>query len=316
MVHVAVIAITYRRPEGLLKLLHSLQRQRNISGMLSFKITVIVVDNDAERSAEATVNSFKEVKNFSVKYIVEPAQGIPLARNAGMDAVPSDALFFCFIDDDEWAGDTWVAELLAAQNATGASCVHSGVIPVYPENPPRWLTRSKVFDSWSFSDGTWLRAAASNNVMVSTNFVRNAGLRFEERMRMTGGSDYLFFKQAVDHGLKIVWASKASVYEDIPRSRMTFRWIMQRQYRLGNTFSVSARISGNRPALAKWFAIGFLRLSLGVVMLPSLLVSPYYGMRAIVHLLRGTGIIAGVCGHSHQEYSSKGIAKDRPPAIG
>jgi hypothetical protein len=46
-------------------------------------------------------------------------------------------------------------------------------------------------------------------------------------------------------------------------------------------------------------------------MTPALLFSPYYGMRAIVHMLRGAGIIAGVFGHAHLEYSPVGVALDR-----
>jgi hypothetical protein len=130
-------------------------------------------------------------------------------------------------------------------------------------------------------------------------------------MRMTGGSDYLFFKQAVALGMRIVWSAAAPVYEDVPKSRMTLRWICQRQYRLGNTFSVSERLAGTRMGLFKLALKGIVRTGLGVVMLPALLFSPYYGMRAIVHLLRGIGIVAGTYGHTHQEYSPQGLARDR-----
>jgi len=45
--------------------------------------------------------------------------------------------------------------------------------------------------------------------------------------------------------------------------------------------------------------------------LPALLFSPYYGMRAVMHLLRGAGTVAGAFGHAHQEYSPTGVAMDR-----
>jgi len=128
---------------------------------------------------------------------------------------------------------------------------------------------------------------------------------------MTGGSDYLFFRQAVERGMNIVWSAAATVYEDVPNSRMTLRWICQRQFRLGNTFSVSERIAGTRMGLFKLTLKGVARTGLGVVMLPALIFSPYYGMRAIVHLLRGVGILAGVYGHRHQEYSPQAVARDR-----
>jgi glycosyltransferase involved in cell wall biosynthesis len=316
MIHVAVIVITYRRPGGLVKLLAELERQKCPYPEHAFRVTAIVVDNDSAGSAAACVDQFRSSAALAVQYVIEPAQGIPLARNAGMAAIPGDAEFFCFIDDDEWPGQTWIGELLKTQRATRADCVHGAVIPVYPETAPAWLVKSRVFESWRFPDQARLEAAASNNVMISTDFIYRTGLRFEERMRMTGGSDYLFFRQAVALGMHIVWADTAPVYEDIPRSRMTLRWIGQRHYRLGNTFSVSERIAGTRLGLLKLTLKGAARIGLGAAMLPALLVSPYYGMRSLVHLLRGAGMIAGVYGHTHQEYSPQGLARDRSTPAG
>lgn len=311
MIHIVIVIITYRRQQGLARLLRELEEQRCPDPARRFRLTAVVVDNDSAGSAAASVKAFQSSRTLAVRYVVEPVQGIPLARNAGVAAVPDDADFVCFIDDDEWPGPTWVDELVRTQRATGADCVHGAVIPVYPEAAPAWFVRSRIFESWRFADQAPLKEAASNNVLISAAFLRRTGHRFEERMRMTGGSDYLYFRQAVTLGMRIVWSAGAPVYEEVPRSRLTWRWIIQRQYRLGNTFSVSERIAGSRLGLAKWALKGLARIGLGVVMLPALLFSPYYGMRAIVHMLRGAGTIAGVFGHAHQEYSPRGMARDR-----
>lgn len=311
MIHIAVVVITFRRPQGLLRVLEGLHRQQCHDPSRNFRLTAIVVDNDKECSATASVEQFKSGSSLAVRYISEPAQGIPIARNAGMDAVPDDAEFFCFIDDDEWPGDTWIDELLKTQRTTAADCVLGAVIPVYPESAPRWLISSRIFDSWHFPDQALLTQAASNNVLISHAFVRQTQLRFDERMRMSGGSDFLFFRQAFERGMHIVWSEGAPVYEEVPMSRLKLRWIIQRQYRLGNTFSVSERLAGTRVGLAMLVIKGFIRVSLGVVMLPALLFSAYFGMRAIIHVLRGAGTIAGAFGHIHQEYSPAGVALDR-----
>lgn len=316
MIHIAIVIITYRRHQGLVKLLSELERQLCPDPARPFRLTAIVVDNDVAGSAVTSVEPFKQSKSLSLRYIMEPNQGIPYARNAGIAAVPDDAEFFCFIDDDEWPGPTWIDELLKTQRATGSDCVLGAVIPVYPESASKWLIKSKVFDSWHYADQTKLNQAASNNVLISTAFIRRTGLRFEQRMRMTGGTDYLFFRQAVAQGMHIVWSAAAPVYEDVPKSRMTWRWICQRQYRLGNTFSVSERIAGTPTGLFKLALKGIARTGLGIAMLPALLFSPYYGMRSIVHLLRGAGIVAGAYGHAHQEYSPQGLARDRSTQVG
>ena len=311
MIHIAVIIITYRRNQGLAKLLTELEQQKCTDSSRCFRLTAIVVDNDSMGMAASCIEPFKNSSSLAIRYIVEPTQGIPVARNAGIEALPDDAEFFCYIDDDEWPGRTWVDELLRTQRATGADCILGAVMPIFPDGASRWLINSKVFDSWEFPDRAVLKAAASNNVLISTDFIRRTGLRFDNRMRMTGGSDYLFFKQAVSLGMCIVWSAGAPVYEYIPKSRMTLRWIFQRQYRVGNTFSVSERLTGTRLGLIKLTITGIARAGLGFVMLPALLFSPYYGMRAIVHMLRGAGIVAGVYGHTHQEYSPQSLARDR-----
>jgi glycosyltransferase involved in cell wall biosynthesis len=314
MIHIAVIAITYRRPAGLVKLLKALETQQCGEPARRVRLTAVVVDNDSTGSAAASVEPFKSSGTLAVRYVVEPLQGIPLARNAGIAAVPADAEFLCFIDDDEWPGQTWIDELLKTQRSTGADCVHGAVVPVYPEGTPKWLIESRIFESWQFDDQARLKMAHSNNVMLSTAFIRRTGHRFEERMRMSGGSDYLFFRQAVALGMQIVWSAAAPVYEDVPPNRLRLRWILQRQYRLGNTFSVSERFAGTRLGMIAWMPKGIARIGLGIVMLPALLFSSYYGMRAIVHLLRGAGTVGGVFGHVHQEYSTQNVVRDRSNA--
>jgi succinoglycan biosynthesis protein ExoM len=182
MINIAVIIITYRRPQGLIRVLEGLDRQQCNVPSRSCQITAIVVDNDKEKSAKASVELFQLGSKLPVKYISEPAQGIPIARNKGLASVPENAEFLCFIDDDEWPGETWIDELLKTQRATGADCVLGAVIPVYPDLAPRWLVSSRVFDSWQFADQEVLTEAASNNVLITHDFIRKTKLRFEERL--------------------------------------------------------------------------------------------------------------------------------------
>jgi hypothetical protein len=70
-------------------------------------------------------------------------------------------------------------------------------------------------------------------------------------MRTTGRSDDLFITQATSFGTRIMWAASAPVYEDVPAIRMTLIWIVPRQYRLRNTFSVNERVVGTRMRVIK-----------------------------------------------------------------
>ncbi len=311
MKKIAVIIITYRRPQGLAKLLVELTNQKFGSDKMAPIVTAIVVDNDKDPSASSVVKDFSDKFDFPVHYIHEARQGIPIARTSGIDAVPKDFDFFCFIDDDEWPNETWLNSLIDTQSINNADCVLGAVIPVYPKSAPTWIVKSHIFDSWRFKHNARLKEAASNNVLISNNFIREHTHRFDERMRMTGGSDYLFFKQANKLGMKIYWSDTSPVFEEVPISRLNLKWIMQRQFRLGNTFSVSERLTGSQLGLITLAAKGLLRVLLGFFMLPTIFISYYFGMKGVCHILRGLGIFVGVFGHSHQEYSIKNLLKER-----
>src|SRR4029079_700221 len=178
--------------------------------------------------------------------------------------------FMCFIDDDEWPSPQWLDAFLEMRAGVGGDCFYGPVSPQFPDRRPEWFVKSGFFSAWRYPDGDQLDFAASNNVMISMACVREKKLRFDNRMRFTGGSDYLFFRQGVDRGMVVRWAQRALVYEEIPLSRMTWPWILKRHFRIGNTFSVSERIIGNRSRLLRRFFIGAARIGLGTVMLPAL----------------------------------------------
>lgn len=299
--NIVVGVLTYRRPDGIAKLLDSMRKLKN-GPERPYRLTMVVVDNDASGSGKSAVAPYADVDEFVLKYVVEPSQGIPIARNRAMDEAPEGTDLFCFLDDDEWAVEGWLDAMLAVRAKTGADCVYGPVEPVYPPDPPQYFIKARVFERKKNVDCQQISYAASNNVMFDYPLVRSLNLRFEERMRYTGGTDYLFFNQAVERGVKVFWADSALVYDIVPRSRMTWKWVLQRQYRLGNMFVVSDNLSGSRGRRAYRLAYGCTRIGLGIVMLPTVLFSPHLGMRALSHMLRGAGTVSGILGHAYQEY--------------
>ncbi|PVM85556.1 glycosyltransferase family 2 protein [Caulobacter radicis] len=301
VVHVTVGVLTFKRPDGIAKLLDSLGGL-TMSAERPYRLSVVVVDNDPKGSGRAAVEPFMASSAFQLIYAIEPEPGIPFGRNRAMDEAPADSKFFCFVDDDEWVVPGWLDALLEVQARTGTDCVYGPVEPVYPENPPAYFIKSKVFERKKNEDGARIGYAASNNVMFDLPLFRQMGLRFEERMRHTGGTDYLFFNQAVRKGAKIHWSDAALVYDVVPANRMTWKWVIQRQYRLGNTFAVADQLHGTPARRAYRLVYGAARMALGAVMSPALLISPSLGMRAIIHGVRGAGVVSGILGHSYQEY--------------
>ncbi|EJL34063.1 glycosyl transferase [Caulobacter sp. AP07] len=301
-VHVAVTVITYKRPDGLKRLLDALEAQERPED-LPFRLSVVVVDNDENEGGRGVAEAYLNSPRLDVRYFVERRRGIPVARNTALDNVPEDADAFCLVDDDEWPVLDWIASLLRKWDNGRVDCVYGPVEPVYPEDPPAWFIKSRVFERKRFADGAPIGHAASNNAMVSTAFIRRTGLRFDERMRFTGGSDYRFFKQGRKQGMTIIWSAASLVYDEVPANRLTWKWILQRQYRLGNTFAVDARLEGDRGQSLRLFAYGVARVGFGVVSLPMALLGPFHAMRAMIHILRGSGTVFGLVGHRHEEYA-------------
>lgn len=300
-VQVTLGVLTYKRPEGIAKLL-AVMRDQHRSPERPYDLTIVVVDNDAAGNSRDVVMRHTENGVYRLIYVVEDRQGIPIARNRAMDSAPLDTDLFCFMDDDEWPVDNWLDALLTTRQATGADCIYGPVEPVFEGAISPWLRDSRLYARKQYADGQKLDFAASNNVMFDLRRFRALDLRFDERMRFTGGSDYLFFNQAVRRGIAIHWCSAALVNDIFPSSRLNIAWQRQRQYRLGNTFAVAARLEGSTSEKVKLFARGLLRMVLGAAMSPALLISPYWGGRAMVHMLRGAGITIGMLGHSYQEY--------------
>ncbi|XKM42783.1 glycosyltransferase [Rhizobium ruizarguesonis] len=267
-----------------------------------YHLTMVIVDNDAAGSARATVEGFGQTGAYDLIYVIESNQGIPFARNRAMDSAPPGTDLFCFLDDDEWPVDGWLDAMLETREKNRADCVYGPVQPVYPENPPEYFIKARVFERKKNKDGQRIGYAASNNVMFDYPLIRSWNLRFEEKMRFTGGTDYLFFNQAIRRGMQVFWADKALVYDIVPANRMTWKWVLQRQYRLGNTFAVSEVLHGNLKRRAFRAVYGATRVILGLAMLPAILISPYWGMRALTHVLRGAGMVNGILGHAYQEY--------------
>jgi len=308
--HIVVAALTYRRPGGLRTLLEALRHQR--STIRPFRLTVVIVDNDRGSSRPVVEAFLAADMGYALIYAVEERQGIPIARNRALDEAPADTDLFCFVDDDEWPVEGWLEAMLETRARTGADIVHGPVEPVFDPAGNAYFARGGVFADRRHPEGTQIGYAASNNVLMDLRRIRDLGLRFDERMRFTGGSDFLFFDQAVRRGLRICWSAKAMVYDAIPASRMTWRWVLQRHYRLGNTFAVSSRIQDSRIRQLRLVAVGLMRVGLGAAMLPTLALSPYHGNRALAHLLRGAGILAGMFGHAYQEYAPENLATLTP----
>ena len=126
-VKVAVCIATYKRPNGLLRLLESLQKQC-FKKVHSPDWTITIVENDIEAMSRTIVNDFANKCSVPINYSVEPKRGIASARNTAVQ-MAGEVDFIAFIDDDEIAESCWLDELLFVQSLYSVDIVKGPVIP-------------------------------------------------------------------------------------------------------------------------------------------------------------------------------------------
>ena len=298
---VAVCALTYKRPQGLTRLLDGLAQ-------LTFRetapeINIVIVDNDPESTARSYCESRRATLGWPLKYVGESKRGIAPARNAALNNI-GEADWIGFIDDDEVPGPHWLDELLRVQRAHDADVVGGAVLPCFAEPPPAWARQGGFFDQNRHATGTRRPYVYTNNVLFRARILREMNLRFDERWALMGCEDLHFFQQIGLAGYKIVWADEAIVADSIPASRVTVRWVLQRGYRYGN--SASCVDLDLRPGLMtrlRLLAIGSYRIFKGLFFLP--LTWPFGRHLSIMylrHICVGTGFLTGLFGTRYEEY--------------
>jgi len=303
-VRVAVCVNTYLRPEGLERLLRALSAATFPNP--APQVDIVVVDNDAEGSARRVCEEARDWSSHEIHYVVEKRRGIPQARNTALSVAMPFAGFVAITDDDVEPTPGWLAELLRVQKLYRADVVSGPNPPRFIEPPPAWATDGRFFESPRRATGIPIDKAATNNVLVRCDVLERMDRLFDESLALRGCEDTEFFRRVARSGYRMVWADDAIVYECIPRSRVTLRWLVQRAYRNANG-------QGN-PELRElaglsrsWvFANGLKCLARGAIHF-ALAVALRQGRVARIHAMlkmaSGAGWLTGLFGLRYREYA-------------
>jgi len=300
---VVICVISYRRPQGLARLLGGLDRQAFVRSPIP-DLRVLVVDNDPEGSAEAVCAAARTNLRVPIDYRLEPRRGIPFARNAAVRHVGASADFLAFVDDDEVPDPTWMDELLFTQVRHQADVVSGPIVPHYEDPPPAWIVRGGFFQRERQPSGSSLTVARTGNVLIRTSLFQAMDTLFDERLALTGGSDTHFFLRVWRAGFKMVWADEALITEWVSGARLTPAYVLRRGFRTGNTRGLYERDFGRARGQR---GVGVLRatwwIAKGSFLLPpSLLVGRHAVIRAVRGMCAGAGYLAGRAGVRFEEY--------------
>lgn len=308
IVSVAVCIATYLRPQGLRKLIESVNNQKLEDNRIL--ITLVVVDNAPNATAESTLGEIQKLTNWPVIYVVEHERGIVSARNRALVEVPPHADYIAFLDDDECVSDRWLSEMLETISLPGTVAAQGPVEPKYRGKTPDWMDTLNLFRMGPFEQGAELSSAATNNSIVDASFLRVFGLEFDPRFNFTGGEDEEFFSRLKNAGGTIRASAHALVWDDVPSNRTTLRWIARRWFRMGNTLGRIALI--RRRGIATRAAKGFGAIGLGCITCLFLgFGSKTIWYRGVLQIFRGVGTIAALLQITFIEYSTSAVELDR-----
>jgi succinoglycan biosynthesis protein ExoM len=294
---VVIAVLTYKRPETLDQLLSayaSMARPEDAG------LKLLVIDNDQQGSAKQVVDLWRG-RIEGLLYVLEGRRGIPVARNRAIDeamALQADAL--CFIDDDEYPDRQWIVNLLDCWKQTGANLL-GGPVEVAP--PPEGATVWQKMINTSLASRQLRKNRAveravatnarytivTNNWLCDLKWLAKAGLRFDEKLLVTGGSDTAFFRAARAIRCITAWCPDAIVFETMGLERLSMVYQFRRgAYQSLTNFRIKTpRVTAKIVVSA--VLIACLRAVLGVL----LLIVPIFGRASPVMAVRSVGWAVG-----------------------
>ena len=312
---VLVAIPTYQRPGQLaVGLPLVLAQARQVSEQNEFRASVVVIDNDPHASARDVVAA---LAGEDLDYVVEPQPGISAARNRALDEA-KDADLLVFLDDDEQPREGWLRCLLQTWEATVAAAVMGRVVSQLEGDLDPWVQAGQFFQRARMPTGTAIPVAAAGNLLLDLRQIREVGVRFDERLGLTGGEDTLFSRTLASRGGRMVWCDESVADDYVPAARLTRRWVLTRSWSHGNAASLVelylaadwrrrqlVRIRECRRGLVRIVG-GAARYLVGLVTR-----SRRHQARGLRTVYRGGGMISAAVGLRYQEYARPTSAGDQ-----
>jgi glycosyltransferase involved in cell wall biosynthesis len=265
---ISVIIPTFHRPQGARNAVMSILAQQ---GAPSFE--VLLIDNDAAASCAATAQELAQLcqaTGVPFTYQIEPEAGVANVRNFAVKR--ARGAFVAFLDDDEVANPHWLAQMVAAQAATGADVVFGPQEARLPASVPEPRAYFQAFFSRQPEGPTRVieEAYGCSNSFVRCDTVFVGDAPFDPTTNETGGEDDVLWADVRARGGTFAWAADALVYDDIPPGRATYAYMAKRSFAHGH-YTSDQWFRGDQPRVLRGLlamARGLLQaLGMGIVTL-------------------------------------------------
>ena len=215
------------------RLLREISRQETAG---AFTFSVVVTDNDSSQSARSVVEMLASRIEVPIVYCVEAERNIAAVRDSALSQATGD--FIVFVDDDEFPGASWLLNLFQTCETHQVAGVLGPVKPHFDHEPPKWLIKGGFYQRPTHSTGfvmPW-QECRTGNVLFRRNILDSSATPFRQEFGR-GGEDQDFFHRMIEQGHRFIWCNEAIVYEVVPPSRWSRRFMIHRALLRGrNTF--------------------------------------------------------------------------------
>lgn len=228
---VSVVIGTYNRAHLLKGTLDALASQEVPD---SLKLDIVVVDNNSRDTTAQVVTAFSRTTTATpVRYVFEPQQGLPHARNRGVKEARGSII--AFTDDDVLPAPDWIAQIAAAIDRWSAHGVGGRILPRWEALPPRWLIDNRrLLNRIAVMDFEASRLLAlpleaqpqvwGANMAFRRELFERIG-EFDPRRGIVGtklfrGEDTDLINRALERRLKIAYDPALTVFHRIGSDRM------------------------------------------------------------------------------------------------
>lgn len=299
---VGVYICTFRRNEPLARMLDSLEVSAR-KAEPEVELGVVVIDDNPDGAAKAVVDASSRSFPLGLHYRHVGSGNISAARNAGLEEAMKLGEWVAMVDDDQIVVPEWLEQMVATQRRTGADAVTAPVYPRFPDDAPPFLTEQRFSELWGTElkeDGAAVTDLQTANSMIRTSFLtEHPEVRFSHDLGSSGGEDMVFYRGALDAGLKGHYSLHAVNWEYYEGDRASWRYQLRRSLWHGNTMAVTelrAGRAGRGRLVARALKRGF----------RTLLVDPATRVRqgqsprvryAITESLIGVGLLMGAAGY-------------------
>jgi len=183
------------------------------------------------------------------------------------------------------------------------------VFPKYEKGVSHWIIKGRYFNRPNPENGAIQKTAATNNVWIKKEVLSSTGMTFSEKYNTTGGDDTRFFYKMTELGYKIIWVSKAQVYESIDQKRANVNWILRRHFRSNNITHLQILRKENFSFKSVTIVLSkglgrVLQFLVLAPLLPILLIvaRKYLALNIVIFLARGMGNLSALLNLSYKEY--------------